>query len=52
MATGTAKIRDFGKAIPLGMLGSFGTTLTNAGLAIIDYVVGTKQEFEGLAKVG
>lgn len=52
VATGTAKIRDFGKAIPLGMLGSFGTTLTNAGLAIIDYVVGTKQEFEGLAKVG
>ena len=52
VATGTAKIRDFGKAIPLGMLGSFGSTLTNAGLAIIDYVVGTKQEFEGLAKVG
>ena len=52
VATGTAKIRDFGKAIPLGMLGSFGTTLTNAGLAIIDYVVGTKEEFEGLAKVG
>ena len=52
VATGTAKIRDFGKAIPLGMLGSFGSKLTNAGLAIIDYVVGTKQEFEGLAKVG
>tara|TARA_A100001035_G_scaffold142218_1_gene111761 strand:- start:662 stop:2632 length:1971 start_codon:yes stop_codon:yes gene_type:complete len=52
VATGTAKIRDFGKAIPLGMLGTFGNTLTNAGLAIIDYVVGTKQEFEGLAKVG
>ena len=52
VATGTAKIRDFGKAIPLDMLGSFGTKLTNAGLAIIDYVVGTKEEFEGLAKVG
>ena len=29
VATGTAKIRDFGKAIPLGMLGTFGNTLTN-----------------------
>ena len=36
----------------LDMLDLLGTTLTNAGLAIIDYVVGTKQEFEGLARVG
>ena len=52
VATGTAKIRDFGKAIPLGLLGSFGENLSNAGLAVIDYVVGTKAEFEGLSKVG
>ena len=52
MATGTAQIRDFGKALPMGLLGKFGTALQNGGLAVIDYVVGTKKEFEGLSKVG